>query len=291
MADEHWSNPAESSLRYAGQGTIRKRGAEIYLQGSAWAPKGRPVTELRTHIRVAGCSKEVHVVGDRYWSRGAAALGGASPPEPFVSMPLRYERAFGGTARADDGSILAQEPRNPVGRGIYARWQDAVDQPIPNLEEPGKCITSWNGRATPTCYGPIPGNWQPRLSMAGTYDERWVEERAPLWPRDTDPAFFCAAAPGLSAPGPLRGGEPVILEGFSPDGIFSFSLPEYRIVARSIYAHRTMRGMMQLDGVLLEPDDCALTLFWRRLVPLGHGSKAHLRSVVRVLESWEEAPS
>jgi hypothetical protein len=206
-------------------------------------------------------------------------------------MPLRYEHAFGGTARGDDGSILAQEPRNPVGRGIYARRQDAVDQPLPNLEAPGDRITSWNGRVAPACYGPIPGSWQPRLGLAGTFDDRWVEERAPLWPHDTDPAFFCAAAPGLSLAGPLRGGEPVILEGFSPDGPFGFCLPEYRILAKSIFANRTERGMMRLDGVSLEPDDRALTLFWRHSVPLGHGTRAHLRSVVRVLEPWEEVPA
>lgn len=290
MADQHWADPAASSLRYAGQGVVLRPGADIYLQGSAWAPKSRKVTKLQTRVHVGPCSKEVHVVGDRRWVRGILGLK-ASSPQSFVSMPLLYERSFGGTARADDGRILAQEPQNPVGCGVYAKRKNAIHQPLPNLEEPGKPVKSWKRRRTPCGYGPIPSSWQPRLSFAGTYDQQWVEERIPLWPHDINPRFFCAAAPGLIAPAMLQGGEVVELEGFSPEGAFRFKLPEYRILAKSIYHGRIIRKIMELEGVLLEPDEQAVTLFWRRSVPLGRGHKTHLRSIVRVLESWESSPS
>jgi hypothetical protein len=283
MVDRHWAAPGATSLQYAGQGVVFRPGADVYLQGSAWAPAGQEVNKLWTQVRVGPCIKSIRVLGERRWVRGFTGLRATSAMR-FASMPLRYEHSHGGTALAEDGRIVAQDVRNPVGRGVYARPQDALDQPLPNLEDPDK-------PDTPCGYGPIPASWQPRLALAGTYDSRWVEERIPLWPQDLNPRFFHAAAPGLCAPGPLRGGEPVMLDGFSPDGEFRFLLPTYRVLAKSIYADRIVRGMMQLDGVLLEPDEHAVTLYWRRSVPLGHGAKIYLRSVIRLLEPWEDEPA
>lgn len=286
MADEHWSDPANSSLRYAGQGAIHRQGVDIYLQGSAWAPKGYKVKEMRTIVQVNNYKKELNVIGDRYWLGGLVLR--ASNPQPFESMPLIYERSFGGTSVAKDGRIIAQEARNPVGRGIYGRRRDAINQPLPNLEAPGERLNMISKKATPWGYGPIACNWQPRISYAGTYDQKWIDERLPLWPRDTDIRFFSAAAPGLNISAPLVGGEPVLLKGFSPDGAFCFRLPQYRVIAKSYYMDHKLRNMMRLDGILFETDEKAVTLYWRCAVPLGRGRKTLQHSVVRLLESWEE---
>jgi hypothetical protein len=290
MADEYWSDPATSSLRSAGQGVPQRPRTEIYVRGSAWAYRGRPTTRMQTSVQVGTCSKYVDIVGDRYWVRSLVGVV-ASSPEPFVRIPLLYERSFGGTAWDKDGCVVAQNEHNPVGRGVYHKQHDAADQPLPNLEAPGEIIDSWDARGTPTGYGPIPSSWQPRRSMAGTYDSEWLENRMPLWPRDSKPEHFCAAASGLSMAEPLHGGEIVSIEGMSPDGVFAFRVPEYRVVAKSVYAdNREVRGMMRLDGLLLEPDEKSVTLFWRRSVPLGHGSRIHVHSIVRLLESWEDLP-
>ncbi|MGD9507414.1 MAG: DUF2169 domain-containing protein [Geminicoccaceae bacterium] len=287
MADSHLANPAESSLHVPGQCVPDRPGAEVYLHGSAWARAGKPVTELRTRLRVGTCRKEVHLLGDRWWVHTATGIG-ATKPEPFVRLPLVYERSYGGTGRDADGRIVVQEARNPIGRGCYATAEDAAHKALPNLELPGERIGAWNDRATPWGYGAVPGSWQPRLAWAGTYDEAWAEQRAPLWPRDADNRYFCAAAPGLAASDPFRGGEPVLLDGFSPDGVISFRLPEMRLVAKSYYALSEARGEMALEGVLLEPDHGAVTLFWRRAIPMGPPANLHLASVLRLLEPWEE---
>lgn len=235
------------------------------------------------------CSKEVQVIGDRFWLRGINGPA-PSPPQPFESMPIAYERAFGGTARDEHGQIVAQDARNPVGRGVYASARESIDQPLPNLETPGERVASWEDRPMPCAYGPIPGSWQPRLALAGTFDQRWMDERIPLWPHDIDSRFFCAAAPGMVIPGPLVGGEPVVLEGFSPDGPFAFRLPQYRVALKTLFGDRMIRSMMKLDGVLIEPDELAVTLYWRHLVPIGRGPSVFLRSVTRLLEPWEAEP-
>lgn len=290
MADEHWADPASSSLRYPSQGVVRRTGTEIYLQGSAWAAGGRKSIAVPTRVTVGACSKQVDIVGNRFWRRGVLGLS-STAPEPFEQLPLRYEQAFGGTLRDGKGTILAQEARNPIGRGFFVREQDAIDQPLPNVQRPGERAASWNVPTTPEGYGPIPGSWQPRLGFAGTYDQKWIDERVPLWPLNLDPRFFAAAALGMTVPQALRGGEPVTLEGFSPDGAFHFKMPSHRIVAKAYYDHQTLRARMLLDGVLFEPDENSVTLYWRSAFPLGHGPRAHRRSIVRLLESWEEDPS
>jgi len=290
MADEYWSDPASSSLRSSGQGSPRRVGTEIYLRGSAWAESGRPTPRIRTSLSVGPCRKVVDVVGDRYWVRGLVDVT-PTRPEPIVSLPLMYERAFGGTSRSSNGLILAQEESNPVGRGVYAKRKDAADQPLPNLESPGETMDNWDFRGIPCCYGPVPGSWQPRRRLAGTYDQEWLEGRMPLWPCDADPRFFVSAAAGLATAEPLLGGEPVLIEGMAPEGSFGFQVPRFRVAAKSVYAdNRVTRGIMQLSGLLFEPDVRKVTLYWSRSVPLGHGAGMHLRSIVRLLERWEEVP-
>jgi hypothetical protein len=289
MTDLHWGDPASTSVRYAGQGAVRRTGAEVYLQGSAWAIRGKAIA-VPTRVRVGHCEKSVEIIGDRFWKRGLLGLSPSSPA-PFEQMSLRYERAYGGTVRAEDGRIIAQEARNPIGRGLFSHERAAIDQPLPNLQVPGERTPIWNTRGMPCGYGPIPPSWQPRLGFAGTYDQQWMDERLPLWPRNLDPRFFCAAAPGLAMTAPLWGGEPAVLEGFSPDGVISFLLPTYRIVAKSEYPDRTIRGLLALDGVMFEPDEGVVTVYWRRTVPLGHGPKSHLHTIVRLLEPWEATPT
>lgn len=288
MADVHWGDPASSSLRFAGQGLAHRPSPEIYLSGHAVAAGRRPVSEMMVDLRVGECHKRLHVTGDRSWTRGVVGLR-ASRPDPFVRMPIVYERAYGGTCR-DKGQVLDCESRNPVGRGCHADTASALDQPLPNLEAPGSRVRHWDDVAEVTGFAPIPASWQPRLTYAGTYDERWIDERAPLWPEDVRAPFFCAAAPALASPQPLRGGEPVLLEGCAAGGAIAFRLPEQRLVAKHYYGDRALRTPLTLDAVLLEPDDAAVTLMWRCVVPLGYGPRAHLRTVLRLLEIWESSP-
>ncbi len=64
----------------------------------------------------------------------------------------------------------------------------------------------------------------------------------------------------------------------APEGSFGFQVPRFRVAAKSVYAdNRVTRGIMQLSGLLFEPDVRKVTLYWSRSVPLGHGAGMHLR--------------
>ncbi|MFL5344930.1 MAG: DUF2169 domain-containing protein [Hyalangium sp.] len=290
MEDVYWGEPGASSLRYEGQTAYTRPGTDIYVLGQAWAPGGKPVPEMLAAVKVGPCQKGIRVFGTRVWYRGALGLK-ASAPRPFESMPLRYERSFGGVAAATGKEPPAYEPRNPVGIGLYGSAKEAIEQPLPNLEDPLHLLSSPTDRPSPSGFGPIARSWQPRLGFAGTYDEAWVEKRAPLWPRDFDLRFFHAASPGLIAAPGLKGGEPVVLAGFSPDGQFAFRLPRHRLMVKSLFRHRVDRRELALDAVQFEPDEKALTIIWRAAIPAHRELAQHEYSLVRELEHWEELSS
>ncbi|NVJ24468.1 DUF2169 domain-containing protein [Myxococcus sp. AM011] len=277
LVDSYWHSPETSSLRMEGQSTWYRPATDIYISGRAWAPRGRPVKEMQVAARIGPCQKTLHVLGERVWARGVLTLQ-PSVPLPFDSLPLVYERSFGGP----------MEARNPVGRGFHGSSKAALEQPLPNFEDPAHRLTHFSQQVPPWGLGPLSRYWQPRLAWAGTYDEAWVEQRAPLWPADFDPRFFLAAAHGLAAAPWLKGGEPVVLSGLSPDGPLSFPLPRHRLVIKAIFRDRVERRPMVLDAVHIEPDERGLTLIWRAAVPVHGLLSKHEYTVVRELEPWEE---
>lgn len=289
LADVYSGEPGSSSLKYEGQSGYTRPGTDVYLIGQAWAPRGRPTPAMMAGVRVGKLAKEVLVVGDRFWQRGILGMT-FSLPKRFTTMPLLYERAFGGMARRGDKPPVF-EPRNPVGRGLYADSKAAADQPLPNLEDPQNRVAAVKDRPRPAALGPVARSWQPRVNQAGTNDHAWQSARAPLWPLDFDERFFCAASPGLVAAPHLIGGEPVVLTGVSPDGPIRFPLPSVRLVAKARFRACEVRRAMALDALLFEPDAGTLTLTWRCAVPAPRGLLEHESTVVRELEPWEEAPT
>src|SRR5262249_17510829 len=71
--------------------------ADVVLVGRAYAPGGQAVTQLLAGLRVGDLRYGVLVIGDRHWqSEVFPDAPTISVPDPFVTMDLGYERAFGG---------------------------------------------------------------------------------------------------------------------------------------------------------------------------------------------------
>lgn len=284
--DVHWGDPAITSLRYEGLNAYTRPATDVYLNGSAWARGGRPVEQMDVEVRVGPCQARARVIGDRVWVNAFGTLR-ASPPVGFERMPLRWERAFGGGSI--DAGPRGFEPRNPLGVGLYRSLEQASDAPLPNVEDPRALVSEPWSRPAPVGFGAIARHWHPRVTFAGTYDERWTRTRAPLWPDDFDERFFVAAAPGLAASPHLRGGETVVLGGLHPDGGFGFRLPTVRLSCKSVFFGRVDRHVLRLDSVWIEPDEMSLTLGFRGVVRFGRGGD-HRYTVIRELEPWEATP-
>ena len=288
IEDVYYGEPGKSSLKYEGQIAYTRPGTDIYLVGHAWAPRGRPAQYVLTGLKVGQCQKQVLVVGDRFWHKKFFWGAKSTDPVPFVSMPLQYERSFGGETPEQTGRRPQQEARNTVGCGFYRNVDQAANQPLPNLEDPKNLIHSIKDHPAPAGFGPIARNWQPRLGYGGTYDQAWIETRAPFWPLDFDIRFFQAASPGLNTGQHLTGGEPVTLQGFSPDGKIVFQLPDVRMQAKSVFNDCVEKQVMVLDAIQFEPDDWAMTLIWRTAISMHSRMHDHLVTIVRELEPWEE---
>lgn len=276
VEDRHWGAPGVSSLWMEGQGGLPRPGADIYVSGHAWAPQGRPVAVLLVSVRLGEIHQQALVFGDRRWRRGITGMV-ASEPDPFVSMPLCYERAFGGAA----------DPRNPVGCGFYSPL-GAVDQPLPNIESRHQPISDVHDRPEPVGFAPIARHWLSRAVFAGTYDEAWTEHRAPFWPEDVDTRFFHAAPPALQLPTRIRGGEWLELEGLSVEGRIALQLPTTRILLKNYHRGGETRRLLDADALHIEPDAGAITLYHRATVLRGRGRDEWFASVVRELHDWED---
>jgi hypothetical protein len=258
LADEYYGEPSTSSLRYGSEMHIGKAGTDVLLIGNAWAPGARAVPHVSVGLSVAGRQKTIAVFGDRVWRDGKP-----SAPAPFESMPLVWERAFGGVHRRGD-QVLAEE-RNPIGRG-FAGGRSAVDMeglPLPNLEDPAAPLEQISQVPAPACFAPVAPSWLPRRAYAGTYDDAWQRGRAPFLPDDFDPRFFQCAAPEVAFDRYLQGGERVHVTGVTPDAPIEFTVPDARLHVAVTVAGASREPAANLETLTIEPDENRACFTWR----------------------------
>ena len=266
-ADEFTGEPGLSAPRYETDYAHRKPACDVLLLGSAYAPPGRQVTRVQVGLKVADMVKQFAVVGERHWRRQLVGVS-ASAPQPFTAMPISYDTAFGGTDRTHEDRSDTFKP-NPVGVG-YWRHTDHIDnQPLPTSEQHDAPVSAHDGAYRPMSFSPIGRNWSPRAAHAGTYDQDWIENTAPLWPADFDPLYFQAAPPDQLIPYP-QGGEQVVLRNLTADNQRSFQLPVHRMPIVFIpHKGRDVHIAAHIDTLVIEPDLNRFTMTWRANLPLG----------------------
>lgn len=269
LAGEYFGEPGQSSVKYAPECAFTKTATDVVLIGHAHAPAGRQVPQLDVSLRVGPVSKTVRVIGDRLWKKSRGLWGSSwkmSSPKPFSTLPLVYERAFGGkdiTPEKPEHHVY--EYRNLIGTGMVApHTQLDHDMVLPNLEDPRQLIQKITDCPPPAGFGCIAPNWQPRLNYAGTHDAAWQTSRMPLSPQDFDPKFFNAAHPDLVAPGFLTGTEPVEIVNAVPEGRVSFNLPGNPPgVQLTLTGEGPQTLEVQLDSVIIDTDARTVQLLWR----------------------------
>jgi hypothetical protein len=209
-------------------------------------------------MAVAERQKVLQVSGDRVWSDGRP-----SAPQPFTSMPLTWERAFGGVH--DAGGKVKAEERNPVGSG-FAGGRSAREMQglrVPNVEDASAPLQQAGQTPAPACFAPIAPSWLPRRTYAGTFDDRWQRLRAPYLPDDFDLRFFHCAAPEFAFDRYLQGGEPVRVIGVSPEGPITFTVPRGHLAVDVTVKGSRQQPPVHLETLLLEPDENRACFTWR----------------------------
>jgi hypothetical protein len=265
MADTFTGEPSFSAPVHEAEFAWAKPRCDVLLNGTAYAPEGRPAERVRVGVKLGDWQKVFDVVGDRVWvQRGLAPA--PSAPVPFVSMPVTYDVAYGGVDDTDPDNASAYM-RNPIGRGYGAPGsaERLLGRPVANTEDPRNPVTvPWGGYA-PMSFGPVGRGWQPRLALAGTYDQDWVDNEFPFLPEDFDVRHF-QAAPEDQQVGEPAGGEDVVLLNLTPGGgRVRFQLPADSRMPVVFFPKRidAEHRLAVLDTVLLEPDRRLVGLVWR----------------------------
>ena len=258
-------SPAKSSLKYDMDLIRTKITTDIILQGHAYAPENKPVTELEVGFRVGPVVKQLHITGDRTWKNKSP-----SQPKPFTKMPLIYERAFGGF---DPETLESETPqwdvRNPLGTGFSLKASGIEEVSLPNIEYPAQLIRKWSDRPQPAGFGPLCTHWQPRASLAGTYDDKWQQERLPLLPNDFNDKHYQCAPVDQQAPQFLNGNEPVALLNLTPGGKMHFNLPRVFFGFETFFytGEHQLHERPKLHAVIIEPDYPRVSLVWHTALP------------------------
>jgi hypothetical protein len=268
LADEPWDPdaPETSSIRLPSDLCLRKPSTDVLLVGEAVAQRRVPVPQLDVVLNVGPIQKTVRVFGTRVWFKGMVGLT-LTEPKPLVSLPLRWEFAWGGFDASDPERPL-EEPRNPVGRGLVRDPEQLVHQAAPSIEDPRALISNLRSRPAPAGVGALGRHWMPRRKYVGTHDKKWMRERMPLPPLDFDERFNQAAPLDQITPAYLRGGELVLLANVSEEGPMRFSLPLLAFFVGAKVDGKLVEHRPVLDTVVFLPGEKVFDMVWRAVLPV-----------------------
>ncbi|MDH5326158.1 MAG: DUF2169 domain-containing protein [Gammaproteobacteria bacterium] len=266
-AAEYIGDDGESSIRYEADMVAMKPGTDIYLNAVAYAPNEKPCTELGVAFKINNFQKVLKVTGKRYWD---GAFGGRiqrSDPEPFISMPIVYESAYGGFDQKDPNpSNHRIDFRNPIGSGFAYHPNNIIGTPAPNIEAMNQDL----GKGNPAGFGAIAGFWSPRNQYAGTYDDNWTKTRKPLLPLDYDPRFLMCAPSDQQTQGYLAGGEQVELVNLTPNNRMNFTLPKHSFQFETYFGAQCKLHHSQLVSVVIESEGPRLIMVWQTSLQVGN---------------------
>ncbi len=276
--DVHLEENSSNSIKYSSDLVPYKPRADLLLHATAHSPNGVPSAEIKVGFGVGDRLKQLAIVGDRQWLRGATGWYN-SDPLPFSEMQLCYERALGGV---DDGN-------NPVGKG-----RSSAD--LPNIEFLDHRVTSPDSPLPPAGFGPLHCEWDQRKSLAGTYELDYAEAMWPLFPKDFDSAYFNSAPRDQQVEGYLHGDEALVFYNLHPEHAeYHSALPGLRArcfveMEPEAGAQEGLRELkLNLDTLWVDMHSERLMLIWRGPAMLVESPKLKMfRSIFVLTEPLDE---
>lgn len=179
IAAEFADDDAQSALLADSDNVLPKQKIDLLLLGhvlQAAADVPKPLT-----ARLGDWSKALWLHPPQRWNwRGQPVHDLEAKPQRIA---LDGRAGFGGP----------KHEANPVGRGHQPKGEDPIED-APVLLTYADEYPGANKRARrPASFAPVARHWPERQRLSGTYDEKWEARRAPLLPKDFDPAFWQAA--------------------------------------------------------------------------------------------------
>ncbi len=254
--ENHWDDDPARSLHSPGDLAPLKRRADVVLVGHAFAPPGKPARSVLARLAVGTVDKVVEVFGPRTLTRSGEVRDGAR----WTRMPLRYERAAGGSGTWNPVGVSPDGPTDTFGQ-----------RPLPNLQPPGLSVRGAGDLIPPAGFGPLAAAWPSRQERLGGRAGTWTEASladSPL-PDDLDPLFF-QVAPADQQLEELHGDEHLALDHLHPQHPrLATRLPGLRPRAFvDVPGAMTLELPLAADTLWIDTDRAICTLTWRGQLPL-----------------------
>ena len=277
-SDEFFGSPEDSAMRYGADFARFKPACDVLFDSHAHSPDGQAVMNLDAAWSVGAMRKALRVLGERTWRKRMGGFS-LSDGKPFLSVPLHYGRAFGGTRSYEKGRGESRQTLtealldNPIGLGWAGpRTIDQMDGAAAASLEPfdAKRAPSPRDKPPPVAFSAIARHWPSRKQYAGTYDEAWERDVFPLLPADFDERFHQCAPLDQQMPYPT-GGETVVLRNMMGGRPYvKFTLPKLDAMAmrvlRTDYTAESLDPVV--DTLFFEPDAERFSVVWRASTPL-----------------------
>ena len=235
---------------------------EVLIWGEACSPKAIPTESMEVELKVGDLiRKKLTVHGDRYWqpTLTGAKLG---KTEPFVRMPISYERAFGGNGYLQNPVGIGYDADKHILAGIPAR--------LPNIEYSNNPILHPSQEPKPAAFMPTSLAW-PGFGPGGTYDDFWKKYLSPAVPRDFNWSVFNVAPVDQRISGFFSGAESIHLQGMNAGlNNIEFMLPGFfmRSFTKFKNSEKLEESKAVLDSICLFPGLQRGILIFRAKQPL-----------------------
>jgi hypothetical protein len=294
--DEHYGDPMNTTVKYETDFVPYKLATDVVFIGSAYAPQGKATPAFIATLMIGDNRKDIAVIGDRVCQY--RRLGGPvfTDPEPFTTMEIRYERAYGGVDIVSDPALPCAYPRNHLGRGfVVGKSKQALDTlPLPNIEDPKNLLTpetlsvghfkDWEKQPIPQGLGWVSKHWRPRAEFAGVlpadketerelrqaYAEAVPADQRDLYEQtnlpEMDFRFFNGGSPGLICPF-LKGDESIQLTGLDPQGELHCRLPGEKMHIGLDIGSGMQEAEVVIHTVTIRQEEKEIDLVWRSAIP------------------------
>ena len=263
-----------------------KPSAEVLVSGKCFSTAGKQIPAYDVSIRVGPVNKTLYVFGNRSWVKKGGMVKVISDPEPFTSMEISYNNAFGGP----------DDPRNPSGKGMAAKTDKGDVQALPNIEDPKHLIGSPGDQPGPAGLGPLDPSWPQRMRFQGTYDADYKIKYYPGYPADLDWRYFLSAPEDQRIKAYFQGNEPFTITHMHPElPTISGALPG--LVPRC-FALRSKNGGapefvelgLNLDTIWFFPEKLLALLTWRKGIEVGDDEASEISHAILAYEDGTKKP-
>jgi hypothetical protein len=263
---------------------------DVVVFGKAYTPMQKRAYYLDCAVRVGPLRKAVRVHGNRTVEMKAFKGLVFSDPAPFTEMELGYKYAYGGIAKAKDGTLFSYYP-NPIGKGFHLKggFEDVSEIRVPNLEDPDHPVTEeslvisqfekWPEAPRPASFGFTRRNFYPRYTYAGILPEmlQGTAEQYKQMQGSTsgevkiprlDFRVYQGASDGLWG-AELQGDEPVQLDYFDKnEPIFRFQLPGDTPDIKIDIGSGSNHVKPSLHTIVIDMEKKSLSMVWRGAVEI-----------------------